>query len=77
MSFSCVLRREIASKAAPADGAKTRYARLDCRRIRTRMSVVNISFCMLSIMQKFSIIVIMQIVKGRKAKNGLFAGTKG
>lgn len=41
------------------------------------MSIVNTSFCMLIIMQKFSIMRIMQIVKRDEAKNGLFAGTKG
>jgi hypothetical protein len=33
--------------------------------------------CMLNIMQKFSIILIMQIVKGGEEKNGLLTGTKG
>jgi hypothetical protein len=34
-------------------------------------------FCMLIIMHKFSIMLVMQIVKRYGAKNGLFAGTKG
>jgi hypothetical protein len=76
-SFSCVVRGEIASRAASARLAKTYYAAQAAAASEPSRALPTLEICMLIIMHIFSIMLIMQIVKRHGEKNGLFAGTEG
>jgi hypothetical protein len=71
------MHREIASRAAPARFARPVKRRRAAAAFEPSPASPTLEICMLTIMHNFSIMNIMQIVKRRGEKNGLFAGTEG